>query len=233
MICAASCSRVGLIPARAGKTDGHRGRPPPSPAHPRAGGENSGRAVRFWSCRGSSPRGRGKPASHRATREIHGLIPARAGKTRARRTLMIMYRAHPRAGGENFHAQMTGAIPWGSSPRGRGKHRAHDSHGARGRLIPARAGKTVSRISCRRSTAAHPRAGGENEAAIQAGADTAGSSPRGRGKRLRGGRVLFRPRLIPARAGKTTVQVGGLGLRAAHPRAGGENLPGRRTRRAV
>ena len=50
----------GLIPARAGKTP----RSPPwgrrTPAHPRAGGENSASAALLMVEKGSSPRGRGK-----------------------------------------------------------------------------------------------------------------------------------------------------------------------------
>ena len=50
---------------------------------------------------------------------------------------------------------------------------------------------------------AHPRAGGENKDALAAVKGTAGSSPRGRGKRTVP-RFFSSPlRLIPARAGKT------------------------------
>ena len=71
------------------------------------------------------------------------------------------------------------------------------------RLIPAWAGKTPGYRSCFHTTTAHPRVGGENEAAIQAGADTAGSSPRGRGKLKDWSRGDSDLRLIPAWAGKT------------------------------
>ena len=77
------------------------------------------------------------------------------------------------------------------------------------------------RAAPRRS--AHPRVGGENMKGKTAEADVAGSSPRGRGKRL-GSRPLQRlDRLIPAWAGKTLHQRTALSSRAAHPRVGGEN----------
>ena len=94
-------------------------------------------------------------------------------------------------------------IDGGSSPRGRGKHRA----GARVRehpgLIPARAGKTsIGRATSR---------------------VLPGSSPRGRGKPVREARRVLDGRLIPARAGKTSFLIVGELELGAHPRAGGEN----------
>ena len=50
----------------------------------------------------------------------------------------------------------------GSSPRGRGKPLDVAREAVRGRLIPARAGKTPSVISLDSTGPAHPRAGGEN-----------------------------------------------------------------------
>ena len=110
---------------------------------------------------------------------------------------------HPRAGGENLTPAGRLVIDGGSSPRGRGKHRA----GARVRehpgLIPARAGKTsIGRATSR----AWP-----------------GSSPRGRGKRGINRRLRRLFRLIPARAGKTTHSAARVTPVPAHPRAGGEN----------
>ena len=50
-----------------------------------------------------------------------------------------------------------------------------------------------------------------------------GSSPRGRGKRARWPRIAGKPRLIPARAGKTAASDPCARSTRAHPRAGGEN----------
>ena len=111
----------GLIPARAGKTHGHRPRPYGTEAHPRAGGENASELIDGLTPIGSSPRGRGKllgggPGSRgcrliparagKLAYELYsyatkGLIPARAGKTDTMTDAHAWFGAHPRAGGEN------------------------------------------------------------------------------------------------------------------------------------
>ena len=104
-----------------------------------------------------------------------------------------------------------GTQGWGSSPRGRGKRPVPGLQGGHPGLIPARAGKTKPLTSATRSWAAHPRAGGENQAVNVNG--------------------LGGQRLIPARAGKTKSSSRSSDLERAHPRAGGENLHGRLTAR--
>ena len=75
-----------------------------------------------------------------------------------------------------------------------------------------------------RPSAAHPRAGGENVLHDRPPRRARGSSPRGRGKRLRPSCRGSRQRLIPARAGKTHRPRTARRRRWAHPRAGGENV---------
>ena len=131
--------------------------------------------------------------------------------------------AHPRAGGENSSVRGPEGAAAGSSPRGRGKLGLGPAHAGRIRLIPARAGKTrADHGRCYRARA-HPRAGGENEAGDEKGATFEGSSPRGRGKHPRRHPKPLRSRLIPARAGKTSVFLRWRPHHWAHPRAGGEN----------
>ena len=151
----------------------------------------------------SSPRGRGKQDQSPRTHPTPRLIPAWAEKTAAAPGPESQPRAHPRAGGENVAAASTWGGNAGSSPHGRGKRnqprRAHPA----GRLIPARAGKTITRTSSRSRRRAHPRAGGENPLTWRESRNVGGSSPRGRRKRRS---QMPRPlslRLIPARAGKT------------------------------
>ena len=95
-------------------------------------------------------------------------------------------------------------------------------------LIPARAGKTARSCGCRRRVRAHPRAGGENGMMVEAPKPGAGSSPRGRGKRVAPPTPTVSPGLIPARAGKTSSLYGSRSAASAHPRAGGENTFGAR-----
>ena len=132
-----------------------------------------------------------------------GLIPAWAGKTSYFADVRKAGQAHPRVGGENGTPSGRASLPWGSSPRGRGKHRGLCAVLKRDGLIPAWAGKTPS-------LAADARAG-------------CGSSPRGRGKRARPRGRRHSLGLIPAWAGKTVNGAGKLATQEAHPRVGGEN----------
>ena len=116
-------------------------------------------------------------------------------------------------------------VGWvGSSPRGRGKLAGHQACHASGRLIPARAGKTVRPGRYQKQPWAHPRAGGENAPSSVPSSWYSGSSPRGRGKPDARLAHESAGRLIPARAGKTGYLTRRTRQFAAHPRAGGENL---------
>mgnify|MGYP001642766890 CR=1 FL=1 len=155
---------------------------------------------------GSSPRGRGKPRCEQLWHFLHGLIPARAGKTPTASSPRSWRPAHPRAGGENTTTRRrTGRTP-GSSPRGRGKREVDGGEPWLMRLIPARAGKTEMWYTGDPHQGAHPRAGGENAELGFQKVGGSGSSPRGRGKRANDVFHLVKSRLIPARAGKTPCQ---------------------------
>ena len=90
-----------IIPARAGKTSSPRPRISAEPAHPRAGGENLTGLAATPLTLGSSPRGRGKRGRFERPSGLSRLIPARAGKTLFQAGYSPLFRAHPRAGGEN------------------------------------------------------------------------------------------------------------------------------------
>ena len=172
---------------------------------------------------GSSPRVRGKRAGFPPCGGGCGLIPARAGKTEAARAAYRPGRAHPRACGENHWGIPVMSRAHGSSPRVRGKRHRRRRDIRRGRLIPARAGKTSRRPSRRPPWPAHPRACGENTHSTHSAPAPRGSSPRVRGKQvLWTGRNLV-ALLIPARAGKTGRCRLWAGRWRAHPRACGEN----------
>ena len=216
-----------LIPAWAGKTRTRRRIRRRKTAHPRVGGENRPGAGRRASRSGSSPRGRGKPERRGDDRAQEGLIPAWAGKTMPPRSLRPPARAHPRVGGENQTRWFVSPSPLGSSPRGRGKRGETLAGAGLIGLIPAWAGKTRPRREGSSGPRAHPRVGGENAARVEARSGSAGSSPRGRGKRSMHALGAGRPRLIPAWAGKTNLAVHAFLAHGAHPRVGGENVPSR------
>ena len=111
---------------------------------------------------GSSPRMRGKRREHHQQHHPDRLIPAHAGKT----SLSVCYkcecRAHPRACGENITPGDWQTKLNGSSPRMRGKLvRRPRGSGLEG-LIPAHAGKTITKLKMLFERWAHPRACGEN-----------------------------------------------------------------------
>ena len=192
-------------------------------AHPRACGENVERGLHRCGGEGSSPRVRGKLDGVDGGAGHVRLIPARAGKTRARPGRKRFRRAHPRACGENAGADPRCVNEVGSSPRVRGKQELPRIQAQAPGLIPARAGKTSTPTSKACPPKAHPRACGENSARHMRHAPPGGSSPRVRGKPgppVRNGSIEG---LIPARAGKTGPPARPRGRPAAHPRACGEN----------
>ena len=134
-----------LIPAHAGKTSRSIPAPGIARAHPRSRGENGTPEPATATDAGSSPLTRGK---RRVPDWFPGqvrLIPAHAGKTRPLMTAIEARAAHPRSRGENTSTSNAWTSVNGSSPLTRGKP---DNHGHQGRergLIPAHAGKTVSR----------------------------------------------------------------------------------------
>ena len=126
-------------------------------------------------------------------------------------------------GGENEYCNHYHNPKTGSSPRGRGKLIHPLSSTNQPRLIPAWAGKTSRGWFVGWEGGAHPRVGGENVCVLVAWLVCGGSSPRGRGKRVRHQGGLPFLRLIPAWAGKTSALQSVAGFYAAHPRVGGEN----------
>ena len=192
-------------------------------AHPRACGENVTASDVIRIDGGSSPRVRGKRRQSRRRFRQRGLIPARAGKTAPRARSRRARPAHPRACGENHKWHATILSVQGSSPRVRGKHAYRYRSASNAGLIPARAGKTHGKYHPYQSARAHPRACGENDAERVGVQESAGSSPRVRGKHRRRIPALLHGGLIPARAGKTTRRPSPRTTPTAHPRACGEN----------
>ena len=173
--------------------------------------------------KGSSPRVRGKRRRWQPRPWADRLIPARAGKTCGAWTGRGLAWAHPRACGENVALGRQHVLAVGSSPRVRGKRRAGRPDPGVLRLIPARAGKTPPRSRTSSTSGAHPRACGENGKPHATPRAASGSSPRVRGKRPSRRARPWQPRLIPARAGKTSSTTPIRSCSWAHPRACGEN----------
>ena len=192
-------------------------------AHPRSRGENMPHSRRYSSHAGSSPLTRGKRDLPNVDKLRAGLIPAHAGKTTRTCARFPSHWAHPRSRGENGSHRSASSAGLGSSPLTRGKPLgAHRRIGTKG-LIPAHAGKTISRKLLSPRPGAHPRSRGENRSGKPAAGDSRGSSPLTRGKQ---GRRRVGPHpvgLIPAHAGKTSMVSARPPRIGAHPRSRGEN----------
>ena len=213
--------RVGLIPARAGRTKRPAGRRPTTGAHPRSRGADPDARGRRERCRGSSPLARGGPMVERRRQARRGLIPARAGRTSSAWVYPGRRRAHPRSRGADHVWITTSKDAEGSSPLARGGQvRGYLGQAASG-LIPARAGRTVvirCAASCRR---AHPRSRGADTRHGSLATFRAGSSPLARGGPRHPVPRSHSRGLIPARAGRTYTKTVETGSDWAHPRSRG------------
>ena len=151
-------------------------------AHPRSRGENGIEITIDQEKAGSSPLTRGKHILRVLEGKAERLIPAHAGKTVVTCFTMSPLRALPRSRGENVWSLRQTRRCSGSSPLTRGKQRPSASTLEIQRLIPAHAGKTVTRARCCTIGPAHPRSRGENAPATTRIARPGGSSPLTRGK---------------------------------------------------
>ncbi len=174
---------LGLIPARAGRTDVRRRSSVSVRAHPRSRGEDLGRNVSDVSDGGSSPLARGGQAFPQPELRDHGLIPARAGRTRRGRPRCARAGAHPRSRGEDVDPVSAAPEISGSSPLARGGRPAAGKPSGLLGLIPARAGRTTGTWSRSPAWRAHPRSRGEDERPDILRHRGLGSSPLARGGR--------------------------------------------------
>ena len=178
-----ACFIYRLIPAHAGKTLSFPAWESNPQAHPRSRGENpESRSDRLLDP-GSSPLTRGKRRGCRFRPSSRRLIPAHAGKTHADCHRPAPRAAHPRSRGENPSGSPRPRTCRGSSPLTRGKLAGVLDLIAIGRLIPAHAGKTRTRLRRGSRRGAHPRSRGENAAVVMSRVWPFGSSPLTRGKR--------------------------------------------------
>ncbi len=200
---------LGLIPARAGRTVIAPLSVGSTSAHPRSCGADRQRVCVDGYSPGSSPLVRGGLSRFRRLSGWHGLIPARAGRTRNLRGRRHLLRAHPRSCGADMRPLRGETWSSGSSPLVRGGRGTTDRHRCPDGLIPARAGRTRVRTVQGCHDEAHPRSCGADDAYVLTTMREMGSSPL-----VRGGRVLYlhlvpAKGLIPARAGRTPTDIVG------------------------
>ena len=166
---------------------------------------------------------RGKPETIQKSVNEAGITPAHAGKTQSERRKGDELWDHPRACGENRCTVGVKAHVKGSPPRMRGKPCPQEQRRLAKGITPAHAGKTL-RFPCQPCHLwDHPRACGENSSHLRNTLYSEGSPPRMRGKLFCLPIVRTSPRITPAHAGKTFLDVAAKANNRDHPRACGEN----------
>ena len=149
-----------IIPARAGFTSGGGPGPPRRRDHPRSRGVYPAARAAASAIGGSSPLARGLLEVGQLPPPAHGIIPARAGFTRATPRPRPTPTDHPRSRGVYAHGVQQFEIGWGSSPLARGLRRLAVRVAPRIRIIPARAGFTLPLDVTKSARKDHPRSRG-------------------------------------------------------------------------
>ena len=142
LICCLAHTRCGIIPARAGFTEGEGPAGPGRRDHPRSRGVYPGCRPQPAVSAGSSPLARGLLGCVAAHCVCAGIIPARAGFTRAVPLPRRRPWDHPRSRGVYASPRRIRLGRRGSSPLARGLHAAAHTRCVSTRIIPARAGFT-------------------------------------------------------------------------------------------
>ena len=211
----------GIIPARAGFTRwvgliGLTYRD-----HPRSRGVYT--RPSFWTASppGSSPLARGLPADPPPQDSGRGIIPARAGFTRAPPVASAGGPDHPRSRGVYPEAEIATLTATGSSPLARGLLLRVGAEADDVRIIPARAGFTWDRLGEAAREADHPRSRGVYGSVVRVTVGSWGSSPLARGLRDLVGAACVPGGIIPARAGFTPRARGLPDPAPDHPRSRG------------
>ena len=131
-----------IIPARAGFTQRPLEQGVSLEDHPRSRGVYIPRRAVLAAIRGSSPLARGLLYQAARRGDSFGIIPARAGFTKAIVRMANANKDHPRSRGVYSHLRSSWRILTGSSPLARGLPRARCARRNNCRIIPARAGFT-------------------------------------------------------------------------------------------
>ena len=210
-----------IIPARAGFTPHRQRLRRPSQDHPRSRGVYYNASHDPNNEAGSSPLARGLRQAVVDNTGRPGIIPARAGFTRSCPGPSPWRTDHPRSRGVYPGRRRLTAHSQGSSPLARGLHAMSSRRTVTRGIIPARAGFTGGPARGRGYRGDHPRSRGVYHARGATHAHAHGSSPLARGLRILQNRGGGAPGIIPARAGFTHEEPGGVGVGADHPRSRG------------
>jgi len=195
----------GIIPARAGSTERPTDLPKLKKDHPRSRGVHQGSSEAVLPLPGSSPLARGPPLLVAFRLRLDGIIPARAGSTGHRIRPDVPCQDHPRSRGVHATLADLRERMAGSSPLARGPLSVTVIKGQNTRIIPARAGSTTLGQRIAHAGEDHPRSRGVHCRPSPASWSRGGSSPLARGPPARARRERRFHRIIPARAGSTSL----------------------------
>ena len=195
--------RVGIIPARAGFTAAPLFCADSLADHPRSRGVYDSLALELGDQVGSSPLARGLQGCSRPLNCWAGIIPARAGFTVRPGSSDGSGEDHPRSRGVYSFVPSDVEVLSGSSPLARGLLDVGLFLCVRRRIIPARAGFTMTNLKNSYGRSDHPRSRGVYCVAVRVSDGAPGSSPLARGLHLQILEELRKWGIIPARAGFT------------------------------
>ena len=212
-----------IIPARAGPTAETLRLAPSRADHPRSCGANINTTFYPHRSYGSSPLVRGQRSPRAGSRTRCRIIPARAGPTAGRLSSACTSADHPRSCGANHEIAATPVFHLGSSPLVRGQPFCGLFRIVFRRIIPARAGPTSAYAMRTGATQDHPRSCGANVVHGFVFLSPCGSSPLVRGQPAKSWPSPCPRRIIPARAGPTTLRIFGSVISPDHPRSCGAN----------
>ena len=179
----------GIIPARAGFTQGPLPLPPIYADHPRSRGVYGAKYTGYMLSGGSSPLARGLLFHYFLSANYPRIIPARAGFTATHSITIPMVSDHPRSRGVYRSFSGSFRMGGGSSPLARGLQLCGEHAAVEDGIIPARAGFTRRSSGVSMRTPDHPRSRGVYSSSDR-GAPIRMDHPRSRG--------VYPGRVVPA-----------------------------------
>ena len=165
--------------------------------------ENALRRMSVQAYSGSSLRVQGEPLQIEPSSSLARIIPACAGRTQGAIPLDAIKSDHPCVCRENRWLLGSMGDARGSSLRVQGERLVASIAAESPRIIPACAGRTVSRIGGPKKTSDHPCVCRENRICVRLLNKKNGSSLRVQGERWVASIAAESPRIIPACAGRT------------------------------
>ena len=173
--------------------------------------------------RGSPPLVRERQDAGCRCRQCIGITPARAGKTRIKINIPVVIQDHPRSCGKDDEISTHLPVSQGSPPLVRERLDHITSYSCKGRITPARAGKTKNRTFWTGTRGDHPRSCGKDLPIHLCLLLHLGSPPLVRERHDLTNVIVWTVRITPARAGKTFIKFIDDWENGDHPRSCGKD----------